>query len=66
MPTVIIFCFLLRFAIDFSFPETNLPPNHIRHVIFHDYSRGVTAVQAARNIKYIYGEDTTTDQTCQT
>ena len=57
---------MLRFAIDFSFSETNLPPNHIRHVIFHEYSRGVTAAQAGRIINDIYGEGTTTDQTCQT
>jgi histone-lysine N-methyltransferase SETMAR len=56
----------LLFLLKFSSSIDNLPANHIRHIIYHEYSRGTTAAQAARNINAVYGEGSITEQTCRT
>jgi hypothetical protein len=43
----------------------NLPHNHIRHQIFHEYFRGTTAAQATRNVNSVYGDGSTSERTCQ-
>ena len=56
----------LLFLLKFSSSINNLPDNHIRHIIYHEYSRGTTAAQAARNINAVYGEGSITERTCRT
>jgi len=55
----------LLFLLNFSTSNNNLPANHIRH-IYHEYSRGTTAAQAAQNINAVYGEGSITEKTCRT
>ena len=56
----------LLFLLKFSSSIDNLSANHIRHIIYHEYSRGTTAAQAARNINAVYGEGSITEQTYRT
>ena len=48
-----------------SFSNGNLQTNHIRHIIFHEWKRGTTAAQTARNINAFYGEGSTSEITCR-
>ena len=56
----------LLFLLKFSSSIDNLPANHLRHIIYHEYSRGITAAQAARNINAVYREGSITERTCRT
>ena len=38
---------------------------HIRHVMFYEYSNGSTVAVAASNINRVYGEGSATERTCQ-
>ena len=61
-----LYLFIVFCTIYFSLSNSDLPPNHILHVIYHEYFRGVTAAQSARNINDVYGQGSTSEQTCQT
>jgi hypothetical protein len=53
------------FLLNLTTSNINLPNNHIRHIIYHENTRGTPAAQAAQNINALYGEDSTTKRTCQ-
>jgi hypothetical protein len=38
---------------------------HFRHLLVYEFSRGSKAVEAARNICAVYGEDSITERTAQ-
>ena len=64
-PILLFFLFLADIPITKQVPPTSLPKDHIRHVIFYEYSRGTTGTQAAQNINSVYGKGSTTEQTCR-
>ena len=43
---------------------SDLPPDHVRHVILFKFESGATEAQAAREINYVYGEGSTSESTC--
>lgn len=57
--------FFLLFLWRFASSTDNLPHNHIRHIIFHEFMRGTSAAQAARNIDAVYGEGSVSEHTCR-
>jgi transposase len=61
-----LYLFIVFCTIYFYLSNSDLPSNHIHHVIYHVYFRGVTAAQAAQNINDVYGQGSTSEQTCQT
>jgi [histone H3]-lysine36 N-dimethyltransferase SETMAR len=61
----VLFFYFFIIIPNFILSNTELPPNHIRHVIFYEYSRGTSAAKAAQNIKAVYGEDSISQITCQ-
>ena len=60
-----LFLYFVLYIFQFSFPTTNLPPNHIHHAMFYEYSRGSSALQAAKNINNVYGEGSISQHTCE-
>lgn len=49
------FIFLFFFLVKISITNDELPPNHIRHIIFHEFKRGSSAAQSTHNIDAVYG-----------
>ena len=45
--------------------EMDINEEHLRHCMLYEYKKGTSAVEAARNIRTVYGRNVLNDRKCQ-